>query len=119
MPEKETIERARRDKRQGKRATTQAGEFVREEIHHIRRGKHGAGSTKQATGTGLSRARRAGLKLGPPPRGRANAKARKSAAYASRAARRGHRKTSPTRSRAIVGALKREGRGAATRQALS
>ena len=66
MPEKETIERARRDKRQGKAPSTQAGEFVREEIEHIREGKHGAKSTKQAIAIGLSKARRAGVKL--PPR---------------------------------------------------
>ena len=66
MPEKETIERARRDKRQGKAASTQAGEFVREEIHHIREGKHGARNAKQAIAIGLSKARRAGVKLGTP-----------------------------------------------------
>jgi hypothetical protein len=65
MPEKKTIEAARRDKRQGKSASTQAGEFVREEFHHIREGKHGARSTKQAIAIGLSKARRAGVKLKP------------------------------------------------------
>ena len=60
MPEKETIERARRDKRQGKAPSTQAGEFVREQIHHVRERKHGARSTKQAIAIGLSKARRAG-----------------------------------------------------------
>jgi hypothetical protein len=67
MPEKETIKRARRDKRQGKSASTQAGEFVREEMHHIREGKHGAASTKQAIAIGLSKARKAGVRLKPPP----------------------------------------------------
>lgn len=67
MPEKETLERARRDKRQGKAPSTQAGEFVREEIHHVREGKHGARSTKQVIAIGLAKARRAGVKLGPPP----------------------------------------------------
>lgn len=67
MPEKATIERARRDKRQGKSPTTQAGEFVREEVHHIREGKHGARSAKQAIAIGLSKARRSGVKLPPPP----------------------------------------------------
>ena len=62
MPEKRTIERARKDKREGKSASTQAGEFVREEIHHIREGKHGARSTEQAIAIGLSKARRAGVK---------------------------------------------------------
>ena len=68
MPEKKTIERARRAKRQGKRPSTQAGEFVREEIHHVREGKHGARSTKQAIAIGLSKARRAGVKLGRRPK---------------------------------------------------
>jgi uncharacterized protein DUF6496 len=68
MPEKETLKRARRDKRQGKASTTQAGEFVREEMHHIREGKHGARSTKQAIAIGLSKARRAGVKLARPRR---------------------------------------------------
>lgn len=67
MPERETLERARRDKRQGKAPSTQAGEFVREEIHHVREGKHGARSTKQVIAIGLAKARRAGVKLGRPP----------------------------------------------------
>src|ERR687898_55456 len=67
MPEKRTIERARRAKRAGKRPSTQAGEFVREEIHHVREGKHGARSTKQAIAIGLSKARRAGVKMPSPP----------------------------------------------------
>jgi Family of unknown function (DUF6496) len=104
MPEKQTLERARQAKRRGKRPTSQAGEFVREEIHHIRAGKHGARSTKQAIAIGLSKARRAGVKLGRPPKG-TKAKTRQSATYASRAARRGHRRPSRTRSRAIVHAL--------------
>jgi hypothetical protein len=118
MPEKRTLERARQAKRRGKRPTSQAGEFVREEMHHIRAGKHGARSTKQAIAIGLSKARRAGVRLGRPPKG-SKAKTRQSAAYASRAGRRGHRKPSRTRSRAIVHALKREPRGAATRRALA
>jgi hypothetical protein len=118
MPEKETLERAREAKRRGKRPTSQAGEFVREEIHHIREGKHGARSPKQAIAIGLSKARRAGVKLGPPPKGRATAKTRKSAAYALRAGRR-RRKPSRTRSRAIVRALKREAPRAASREALA
>jgi hypothetical protein len=63
MPEKETLERARRDRRAGKAASTQAGEFVREEIHHVREGKHGARSAKQAIAIGLSKARRSGVKV--------------------------------------------------------
>jgi hypothetical protein len=119
MPEKATIERARRDRREGKRPTTQAGEFVREEMHHVREGKHGARSTKQAIAIGLSKARRAGVKLGSPPK-TAKRQTRKSAAYASRAARKRHgRKPSRTRSRAITRALKREPRRAASRTALA
>src|SRR5947209_20499022 len=79
MPEKETVERARENAREGKSASTQAGEFVREEMHHIREGKHGAASPKQAIAIGLSKARRAGVKLKPPRRGRASARTRKKA----------------------------------------
>ncbi len=79
MPEKETIERARRDRRQGKAPSTQAGEFVREEIEHVREGKHGARSTKQAIAIGLSKARRAGVKLPPPKPGRTSAETRERA----------------------------------------
>jgi hypothetical protein len=117
MPEKQTLERARRARREGKRPTTQAGEFIREEMHHIRSGRHGARSTKQAIAIGLSKARRSGVKLGRPPAS-AKAQTRKSAAYASRAARQG-RQPSGKRSRAIVKALKREARGAASRPALA
>lgn len=84
MPEKRTIERARRAKRQGKRPTTQAGEFVREEIEHVRQGKHGVRSPKQAIAIGLSKARRAGVDLPPPGPGKAKPQTRKSAASAYR-----------------------------------
>lgn len=117
MPEKATLKRARKAARQGKRPTTQAGEFVREEMEHIRKGKHGARSTKQAIAIGLSKARRAGVKLGPPPKS-AKPKTRESAESASRRAR-SRRKPSRTRSRAISGALRREGRWAASRAALA
>jgi Family of unknown function (DUF6496) len=117
MPEKATLERARRDKRQGEAPTTQAGEFVREEMDHIRRGKHGARSTKQAIAIGLSKARRAGVKL-PPPKGRVSKKTRKGAQSALRKGQRGE-KTSSRRSRSRVSALKKEGRSAASHQALS
>ena len=117
MPEQETLERARRDKRAGKAPSTQAGEFVREEIHHVREGKHGARSAKQAIAIGLSKARRAGVKLPSPPRS-AKATTRRSAAAASRAGRTRAR-TSPRRARAARRALKREGRNAASRTALS
>src|SRR5216117_2799959 len=111
MPEKETLERAAEDKREGKAASTQAGEFVREEIHHVREGKHGARSTKQAIAIGLSKARRAGVKLGRPPAS-AKAATKQSARSASHAARTA-RRPSPRRSRAVRRALKRERRGAA------
>jgi len=120
MPEKKTVERARKDARQGKAPSTQAGEFVREEIHHVREGKHGARSTKQAIAIGLSKARRAGVKLRAPKKGTASRKTRRSAERASRAGRSTPRKNaSAKRSRAIKGALKREGRSAASRRALS
>ena len=114
MPEKETIERARRDKRQGKSPSTQAGEFVHEEIEHVREGKHGAASTKQAIAIGLSKARRAGVRL-PPPK-RAKSATRKSAASATR--NRG-RKPSARRSRAVRKALKRQPHRTASSAALS
>ena len=80
MPEKEVLERARKDKREGKAPSTQAGEFVREEIEHIREGKHGARSAKQAIAIGLSKARRAGVKLPPPAQGSASKETREQAA---------------------------------------
>lgn len=120
MPEKETIERARRDARQGKAPSTQAGEFVREEIHHVREGKHGARSTTQAIAIGLSKARRAGVNLRPPKKGAASAETRRSA---KRDYRKGgsssSKRPSRTRSRAVKSALKREGRAAASGRALS
>jgi Family of unknown function (DUF6496) len=118
MPERQTIERARQKKRQGKAATTQAGEFIREEMHHIREGKHGARSTKQAIAIGLSKARRAGVKLGRPP-ARAKARTKQSARYAARAGQHGMKRPAPRRSRAIRAALKREGRSAASRKSLA
>src|ERR1041384_1059913 len=109
MPEKATLERARADKRAGKAPSTQAGEFIREEIHHIREGKHGARSTKQAIAIGLSKARRSGVKLPAPGRG-AKATTKQSAASASRAGRSARtRRASPARSRAVRQGLKREG----------
>jgi hypothetical protein len=117
MPEKETMRRARQDKREGKSASTQAGEFVREEMHHIREGKHGASSTKQAIAIGLSKARRAGVKLGAPPPG-SKTSTKRSAESASRAGAE-KRKPSPARSRATLDALRREGNEAASREALA
>jgi hypothetical protein len=118
MPEEETIERAREDERQGLSPSTQAGEFVREEMEHIREGEHGARSPEQAIAIGLSKARRAGVKLPPPKRGKKRTKrqARRDLAK-GRAARR--RKPSARRSRAVRGALKRESRRSASRKALS
>ena len=117
VPERETIERARRDEEEGASPSTQAGEFVREEIHHIREGKHGARSTKQAIAIGLSKARRAGVKLGAPKRG--SKSTRRQAARDAAKGRHPGRKPSPTRSRAVKKALEREGRSAATRGALA
>ena len=111
MPDKETLQRARADLAAGKPASTAAGEFVKEEMDHIREGKHGARSRKQAVAIGLSEARRAGIPLGPPPRGSASARTRKSAAQDARAGKRGRRKApSRRRSRSALAALKREGR---------
>lgn len=117
MPEKRTLERARAAKRAHKSPTTQAGEFVREEIHHIREGKHGARSTKQAIAIGLSKARRSGVKLPRPPAS-ATERTKQSAKSAERAARHPH-PPSPRRSRAMLKKLKKEGHSAATRKALS
>jgi hypothetical protein len=120
MPEKETVERAREDAREGKAPSTQAGEFVREEIHHVREGKHGARSTKQAIAIGLSKARRAGVKLRPPKKGTTSEETRRSAGRDYRKGKRGtSKKPSRKRSRAVKAALKREGRTAASRRALS
>ena len=116
MPEKKTIERARKDAREGKAPSTQAGEFVREEIEHVREGKHGARSTKQAIAIGLSKARQAGVKLPPPEKGEAPASTRRGA---KQALKRGRKKPSAKRSRAVRSALKREGRAAASKKALS
>jgi len=120
MPEKKTIERAREDAREGKSPSTQAGEFVREEMDHVREGKHGARSAKQAIAIGLSKARRAGVKLPPPGQGQASAKTRKQAQRET-AKGKSHSAsaTSRTRSRATSAALQREGRQAASRSALS
>jgi hypothetical protein len=119
MPEKKTIERARKDKRDGKSPSTQAGEFVRETMEHIRQGKHGARSTKQAIAIGLSKARRAGVKLPPPKKGTVSERTRRSAASATKAAQDGHHKTNPKRSAAIKHALQREGHSAASHSALA
>ncbi|HEY7057596.1 MAG TPA: DUF6496 domain-containing protein [Vicinamibacterales bacterium] len=118
MPEKTTLERARKDKQAGKSPSTQAGEFVREEMDHIREGKHGARSTKQAIAIGLSKARRAGVHLGRPPAS-ARPRTKQSAASASRAGRHPRRRPSARRSRATLAALKKENRRAASRKSLA
>lgn len=121
MPEKATLERAEEDKREGKAPSTQAGEFVKEEMDHIREGKHGAASTKQPIAIGLSKARRAGVDLPPPKKGRTSEKTRKSAESAYRKGHSSARKKKPSRkrSRATENALKRQPRKAASKKALS
>ena len=116
MPDKETLQRAAADKRQGKSPSTQAGEFVREEMEHIRHGKHGARSAKQAIAIGLQKARRAGVKMPPPEKGEASERTRRSAKSALKHA---GEKPSPKRSRAMEKALKREPHAAASKTALS
>jgi hypothetical protein len=115
MPENETIERARRDRREGKSPSTQAGEFVREEIHHVREGKHGARSTKQAIAIGLSKARRAGVKL-PPQKGASTSGSKR---RSTRSGGQKRARPSTRRSAAVRSALRREGRSAASPRALA
>ena len=117
MPERETMRRVRQDRREGKSPSTQAGEFVREEIEHVREGKHGARSTRRAIAIGLSKARRAGIGV-PARRGSVSASTRRKAQQDSAAARHPH-KPSPARSRATSRALKREGHAAGTHAALA
>jgi uncharacterized protein DUF6496 len=120
MPERKTVERAKKLKREGKAPSTQAGEFVKEEIEHIREGRHGARSAKQAIAIGLSKARRAGVKLPPPKEGQVSKRTRAGAkrdyeegqSHAAKA-------VSPSRSRAAIRALEREPQSAASHQALS
>ena len=120
MPEKKTLERAREDKRQGKSPSTQAGEFVREEFHHIREGKHGARSAQQAIAIGLSKARRAGVKLRPPASGKSSPKVQRQAERDyEKGQRQPGRRPSPTRSRAIFGILRHEGHLAGSTMAIS
>ena len=118
MPEKKTIQRARKAKRQGKAPTTQAGEFVHEEIRHVRKGKHGARSAKQAIAIGLSKARRAGVKVKPPKKGTTSESTRKKA---ERDYKQGARKSKPSakRSAASKARLKREPRSTVSKTALS
>jgi Family of unknown function (DUF6496) len=113
MPDQETVRRAWQDAEEGKSPSTQAGEFVREEIHHVREGKHGVRNSKQAIAIGLSKARKAGVKLPAPPKGTASAE-KVNGTHKSRRSR-----PSVKRSRATSGALKREGRSGASHRALS
>ena len=122
MPDKKAIERAEKDRREGKSASTQAGEFVREEMHHIREGKHGARSTKQAIAIGLSEARRAGVKLPPPKAGSSSEETRHKAERDLEIGAQG--KTSKTsvsrrRAKATLNALQHEGSAAASPAALA
>jgi hypothetical protein len=121
VPEKRTLDRARADRRAGKAPATQAGEFIREQIDQIRRGRHGARSTQQAIAIGLSQARRAGVDLPPPRAGKASSKTRKRAAsdFARGRSHSGAKVVSKKRSRASENALKREGSQAASSAALS
>jgi hypothetical protein len=119
MPEKKTIERAKRDKREGKSPGTQAGEFVHEEIDHVREGKHGARSAKQAIAIGLSKARRAGIDVPAPGKGKASKETRRKAQQDAKAGDRRNGNVSARRSKAVKTALKREGSAAASRTALS
>jgi len=121
MPEKRTIERAKQDRREGKAPTTQAGEFVREEIEHVREGKHGARSAKQAIAIGLSKGRRAGVPLAPPKQGRTTEQTRRAAErdFETGQKQRKPRTTSKRRSRSALHALERESSKAASKPALS
>jgi Family of unknown function (DUF6496) len=119
MPDKETLARARKDKRDGKSASTQAGEFVREEIEHVRAGKHGARSTAQVIAIGLSKARRAGVKLPPPPKGKTSEEAREQAKHDLERGRHPGKAPNPRRSRAMKMKLRGEGHQIASPAALS
>jgi hypothetical protein len=121
MPEKRTVERAKQALREGKRPTTAAGAFVREEVEHVRRGKHGARSPKQAIAIGLSKARRAGVPLPPPAKGKTGERTRRSAQAAYEVGQKKRRPRAPSskRSAAVRGALRKEGKRSVSRRALS
>ena len=119
MPEKKTVERAQKDKQEGKSSSTQAGEFVREEIHHVREGKHGARSAKQAIAIGLSKARRAGVDLPPPKPATTSEETRRKAARDAEVGQHKAKPVSRKRSRAVTQALEREPHAAASTRALS
>ena len=119
MPDRKTLARARKDKREGKSTSTQAGEFVREEIEHIRAGKHGARSTEQAIAIGLSKARRAGVKLPPPKKGTTSEQVRKQAERDTERGKHPGQVPNPRRSRAMKKKLKGEGHRIVSSAALS
>jgi hypothetical protein len=119
MPEKETLEKAQQDASEGKSPSTQAGEFVHEEIEHVKEGKHGARSTKQAIAIGLSKARRAGVKLPPPKAGASEATKKQAERDSEKGQSEPDHKPSRKRSRATTKALQREGHAAASHDALS
>jgi Family of unknown function (DUF6496) len=119
MPEEKTIKRAEQARKEGKSPSTQAGEFVREEMEDIREGKHGARSAKQAIAIGLSKARRAGVKLPPPEKGKTSQATRQKAQRELKRGKGGAEKVSPKRARATAKALQREGKAAASKRALS
>jgi hypothetical protein len=119
MPERETINRAKEDLREGKSPSTAAGEFVREEIEHVREGKHGVRSPEQAIAIGLSKARRAGIPLPPPPAGKAKESTRASAERDYRKGKTGAKKKSSSRARSRTEALKKEPRSTVSHEALS
>jgi Family of unknown function (DUF6496) len=120
MPDRKTLSRARQAEAEGKSPSTQAGEFVREEIEHIREGRHGARSTKQAIAIGLSKARRAGVKLQPPKKGTTSDETRhKAIRDLEIGASGGKTRTSRKRARATTAALKRESRSVVSKAALS
>jgi hypothetical protein len=119
VPEKQTLEKAKRDLRQGKSPSTAAGEFVKEEIEHVREGKHGARSTKQAIAIGLSKARRAGVPLPPPKRGKTSQSTRRAAQRDVATGQNERKAPSRKRSRASLRALQGESKQTASSAALS
>jgi hypothetical protein len=122
MPEKEEAQvkaRAMKDKEEGKAPSTQAGEFVKEEIEHVREGVHGARNTRQAIAIGLSKARRAGVELPPPKQGQTSERTRRQAKRDTAKGRGGQRRKNPRRSKAALSALRREGRSAVKKSSLA
>jgi len=119
MPDKQTIRKAMKDKQEGKSPSTQAGEFVKAEMDKIRAGEHGARSTKQAIAIGLSEARRAGVQLPPPKKGQYSDEVREKAKHDLEKGKQPQHEPNPRRSEAILDALKREGKDAASHAALS